>query len=62
MGVAFCLAAVILQHTFISLFNAMRLFRIVSAMNFMQSLLFAGIALGLLKFYSTVESILSDTV
>lgn len=57
-GVAICLTAVILQHTLISLFNALRLFRVVSAMNFIQSFLFAGLALGLLLVNASVTSIL----
>ncbi len=57
-GVALCLAAVILQHTLISLFNALRLFRIVSAMNFAQSLLFASLTLTLLTMQTSVSSLL----
>ncbi|HEX6962619.1 MAG TPA: lipopolysaccharide biosynthesis protein [Lacipirellula sp.] len=43
-----CLAAIILQHTLTALLTALRLYRIVSAMNFVQSVLFAAISLGLL--------------
>jgi O-antigen/teichoic acid export membrane protein len=59
-GVALCLAVMILQHTLISLFNALRLFRVVSAMNFLQSILFASLALGLLSLDASVSSILID--
>ncbi len=58
-GIGFCLAAVIFHHTLTSLLVALRLFRVVSVMNFAQSLMFASIALGLLRFYPTVWSILT---
>lgn len=57
-GVALCLAAIIFHHTLTSLLTALRLFRVVSAMNFGQSLLFASLALGLLCFNASVASIL----
>ncbi len=57
-GVALCLAAVIVHHTLTSLLTALRLFRVVSAMNFAQSLLFASVALGLLATNAQVSSIL----
>jgi polysaccharide transporter, PST family len=56
-AVAACLAAVILHHTLTSLFTAMRLFRVVTIMNFMQSLLFAGLTLALLTTHVSVLSI-----
>ncbi len=57
-GIALCLAAIILHHTLTSLLTALRLFRVVSAMNFAQSLLFASLAIGLLWFNASVTSIL----
>ena len=57
-GVALCLGAIILHHTISSLLVALRLFRVVSAMNFFHSLLFAILALGLLLVEVTVSSIL----
>jgi len=57
-GIALCLPAIIFHHTLTSLLTAMRLFRVVSVMNFAQSLLFAGLALGLLCFNAGVSSIL----
>ncbi len=57
-GIALCLAAVIFHHTLTSLLTALRLFRVVSAMNFAQSMLFASLALGLLCFQASVTSIL----
>ena len=57
-GIALCLAAIIFHHTLTSLLTALRLFRVVSAMNFAQSLLFASLALGLLCFEASVTSIL----
>jgi O-antigen/teichoic acid export membrane protein len=47
-GIGLCLASVIVHHTLTALFAALRLYRIVSAMNFAQSLLFATISLGLM--------------
>ncbi|HYO24447.1 MAG TPA: oligosaccharide flippase family protein [Lacipirellulaceae bacterium] len=47
-GIGLCMATVILHHTLTALLAAMRLYRIVSAMNFIQSVLFAAIALGLM--------------
>ncbi len=44
-GIGLCLVTVILQHTLTALLTALRLYRIVSALNFVQSLLFAGISL-----------------
>ncbi|MGI9427421.1 MAG: lipopolysaccharide biosynthesis protein [Bythopirellula sp.] len=57
-GIAVCLAAIIVHHTLTSLLVALRLFRVVSAMNFAQSLMFAALALGLLCFNANVASIL----
>lgn len=57
-GITLCLAAIILHHTLTSLLTALRLFRVVSAMNFGQSMLFALLALGLLLLDATVTSIL----
>ena len=56
-GIALCLAAIIFHHTLTSQLTALRLFRIVSAMNFAQSLLFAILALGLLCVDAGVASI-----
>jgi polysaccharide transporter, PST family len=56
-AVAASLAAVIFHHTMTSLLTSLRLYRIVSAMNFAQSLLFAAIALGLLYRSPTALSI-----
>lgn len=47
-GIGLCLASVIMHHTLTALLAALRLYRIVSAMNFAQSLLFAGVSLGLM--------------
>ncbi|MCA9231091.1 MAG: lipopolysaccharide biosynthesis protein [Planctomycetales bacterium] len=58
-GIAFCLAAVIVHHTLSSLLTALRLFRVVSVMNFLQSLLFACVALGLLLVDASVSSIVT---
>ncbi len=57
-GIALCLAAIILHHALTSLLIALRLFRVVSAMNFVQSMLFATLALGLLVFNASVSSII----
>ncbi|NOY43579.1 MAG: hypothetical protein GXP26_17300 [Planctomycetes bacterium] len=57
-GIALCLAAIILHHALTSLLIALRLFRVVSAMNFVHSMLFAILALGLLAFNASVSSIL----
>jgi O-antigen/teichoic acid export membrane protein len=57
-GTALCLAAVILHHTLCSLLTALRLFRVVTAVNFAQSLLFAAVALALLLTRASVSSIL----
>jgi polysaccharide transporter, PST family len=43
-----CLATIVLHHTLTALLTALRLYRIVTAMNFVQSLLFAAISLALL--------------
>jgi O-antigen/teichoic acid export membrane protein len=56
-AVAACLAAVILHHTLTSLFTALRLFRVVTIMNFLQSILFAGLTLALLTTHVSVLSI-----
>lgn len=47
-GMSLCLAAIIFHHTLTALLTALRLYRIVSAMNLAQSLLFAAISLALL--------------
>ena len=57
-GIALCLAAIIIHHTLSSLLIALRLFRVVSTINFAQSLLFACLALGLLCLNASVASIL----
>lgn len=57
-GTALCLAAVILHHTLSSLLTALRLFRVVTAVNFAQSLLFAAVALALMLTHASVSSIL----
>jgi O-antigen/teichoic acid export membrane protein len=46
--VGVCLVAIILHNTLISLLTALRLYRIVSAMNFSQSLLFAVLSLAMM--------------
>jgi O-antigen/teichoic acid export membrane protein len=43
-----CLTAVIFYHTLTSVLTALRLFRLVMAMNFAHSLLFAALSLGLM--------------
>lgn len=57
-NIGFCLLTIILQHTLTALLTALRLYRIVSAMNFAQSLLFAGISLALMWRFPTMNSIL----
>jgi PST family polysaccharide transporter len=47
-GIGVCLASVILHHTLTALLASLRLYRIVSAMNFVQSMLFAGVSLALM--------------
>ena len=56
--IGLCLAAIILHHTLTALLTALRLYRIVSAMNFAQSILFAAISLGLLYRKPEMPSIL----
>jgi polysaccharide transporter, PST family len=56
-AIAACLVAVIVHHTLTSLFTAMRLFRVVTIMNFLQSMLFAGLTLALLTKHVSVLSI-----
>ncbi len=46
--IGLCLVSIILHHTLTALLTALRLYRIVSAVNFVQSLLFAVISLALL--------------
>lgn len=58
-AIAACLAAVILHHTLTSLLTAMRLFRVVTIMNFVQSLLFAALTLCLLTSHVSVLSIVA---
>lgn len=57
-GIALCLGTIIFHHTLSSLLTALRLFRVVSAMNFGQSLIFAALAIGLLLLNASVASIL----
>ncbi len=57
-GIALCLASIIFHHTLTSLLTALRLYRVVSAMNFGQSILFALLALSLLLVDASVTSIL----
>jgi O-antigen/teichoic acid export membrane protein len=56
-GIGLCLASVILHHTLTALLAALRLYRIVSAMNFVQSMLFAAISLGLMWYNPNVANI-----
>ena len=49
--VAGCLAAVILHHFLEAVFAGLRLFRVVSAMQFCQSIVFAATALGLISWW-----------
>jgi len=58
-SIALCLAAIIVHHTLTSILTALRLFRVVSIMSFCQSLLFAGLALGLLAVDASVSSIVT---
>jgi len=58
-SIALCLAAIIVHHALISTLTALRLFRVVSIMNFCQSLLFAILALGLLTVDARVSSIVA---
>lgn len=58
-SIALCLAAVIIHHTLTSILTALRLFRVVTIMNFMQSLMFACLALGLLTIDASVTSIVT---
>jgi O-antigen/teichoic acid export membrane protein len=55
--IAACLVAVILHHTLTSLLTALRLFRFVSIMNFVQSLLFAVITLIGILFWQNAMTI-----
>ena len=57
-GIALCLTGVILLHTLTSLLTALRLFRVVSAVNFAQSVVFAALAITLLMSDASVASIL----
>jgi PST family polysaccharide transporter len=57
-GIGLCLASVILHHTLTALLAALRLYRIVSALNFIQSLLFAAISLGLMWYEPSVVNII----
>jgi PST family polysaccharide transporter len=47
-NIGFCLLAVIFYHTLSSLLTALRQFRLVSAMNFIQSFLFATLSLAIM--------------
>ncbi len=57
-GISLCLAAIIIHHMLTAVFTALRMIRIVSAMNFAQSLLFATIALGMVWVTPDVSGIL----
>ncbi len=57
-GICLCLAAIIFHHMLIALFTALRMVRVVSVMNFAQSLLFATVSLGLLWWMPDVSSML----
>ena len=56
-NIGLCLAAVIVHHTLTAVLTALRLCRIVSAMNFAQSLLFAGLALAMIWRHPNMTSI-----
>lgn len=56
-GIGLCLSTVIMTHTLTALLAALRLYRIVSALNFVQSMLFAGISLGLMWFDASISNI-----
>jgi polysaccharide transporter, PST family len=56
-GIGLCLASVILQHTLTALLAALRLYRIVTMLNFIQSILFATISLGLMWYEPNVANI-----
>ena len=58
-GVVLCLVALILLHTLTSLLTALRLYRVVSVMNFIQGVGFATIAVPLLFFRPSLSSILT---
>jgi O-antigen/teichoic acid export membrane protein len=56
-GIGLCLGTVILQHSLTSLLAALRLYRIVTALNFVQSVLFATLSIGLLWSQPAIASI-----
>jgi O-antigen/teichoic acid export membrane protein len=56
-GIGLCLGTVIMQNTLTSLLAALRLYRIVTALNFVQSLLFAMLSLGMLWSRPSIASI-----
>jgi PST family polysaccharide transporter len=58
VGISFCLAAIILHHMLASLFTALRMVRVVSAMSFANSLLFALLSLSLLWWIPRISSLL----
>ena len=58
IGIALCLVTIIFHHMLVSLFTALRMVRVVSAMNFANSLLFATLSLGLLWWMPRVTSLL----
>ncbi len=58
VGISFCLVAIIFHHMLASLFTALRMVRVVSAMNFANSLLFALLSLGLLWWIPRMSSLL----
>ncbi|MEM9352496.1 MAG: lipopolysaccharide biosynthesis protein [Planctomycetota bacterium] len=59
VGLAAVLAALIFHHTLTSLLAALRLFRVVSVMNFIQSGMFAAVGLGLLLAVPAASSVLA---
>ena len=58
-GVVLCLVALILMHTLTSLLTALRLYRVVSVMNFIQGVGFAAIAVPLLFYRPSLSSIIT---
>ncbi|MBX3424766.1 MAG: lipopolysaccharide biosynthesis protein [Pirellulales bacterium] len=58
-GMSLCLGAIILHHTVTSVLTALRLYRVVSAMNLVQSLLFAVVSLAMLWRGQSVSDIIT---
>jgi PST family polysaccharide transporter len=56
LGVLCCLATVILHHFLEAVFAGLRMFRVVSAMHFTQSMSFALVSLSLLAFWRDVTA------